>query len=205
MSTVFQAVRENVTARQAAELCKLNIDRAGYACCPFHDDHKPSLKLDERFHCFGCGADGDAIGLVARYYKLSPIEAAAMLAEAFGIPYENGKGGPAARVRAGRLRKKTADPQREKTERGKLLEIAESRFFLSLLRAYGAMKRAADEREPQKRDEEPDELWSIAVRDLPIVEDLFDTYLAASAGKRLKIMKDHGREVVAYEERFARA
>ena len=38
-------------------------------CCPFHDDRRPSLLVDERdqhYHCFGCGAHGDAIGFVMR-------------------------------------------------------------------------------------------------------------------------------------------
>jgi len=38
-------------------------------CCPFHDDHHPSLLIDGRddhFHCFGCGAHGDVIDFVRR-------------------------------------------------------------------------------------------------------------------------------------------
>ena len=31
----------------------------------FHNDKTPSMKLDKRFHCFGCGADGDVIDFVA--------------------------------------------------------------------------------------------------------------------------------------------
>ena len=33
------------------------------ACCPFHDDKHPSMKVDRRFHCFGCQTDGDVIDL----------------------------------------------------------------------------------------------------------------------------------------------
>ena len=33
------------------------------ACCPFHSDKSPSMKLDERYYCFGCGATGDAVDL----------------------------------------------------------------------------------------------------------------------------------------------
>ena len=39
------------------------------ARCPFHDDQRPSLFVDERdhhYHCFGCGAHGDAISFVMR-------------------------------------------------------------------------------------------------------------------------------------------
>ena len=34
---------------------------SGMACCPFHDDKNPSMKVDQRFHCFGCGADGEDV------------------------------------------------------------------------------------------------------------------------------------------------
>ena len=34
------------------------------------------MKVDTRFHCFGCGADGDVIDFTARLYGLSPKEAA---------------------------------------------------------------------------------------------------------------------------------
>ena len=30
-------------------------------CCPFHNDRTPSMKVDSRFYCFGCGASGDVI------------------------------------------------------------------------------------------------------------------------------------------------
>ena len=38
------------------------------ACCPFHDDKHPSMKVDRRFHCFGCQADGDVIDFTARLF-----------------------------------------------------------------------------------------------------------------------------------------
>ena len=38
------------------------------ACCPFHNDKTPSMKLDRRYHCFGCGADGDVIDFTAALY-----------------------------------------------------------------------------------------------------------------------------------------
>ena len=29
--------------------------------CPFHDDKHPSMKLDKRYYCFGCGEKGDLL------------------------------------------------------------------------------------------------------------------------------------------------
>ena len=66
---VFEAVKQSVTTRQAAEHYGIRVNRNGMACCPFHNDKTPSMKLDKRFHCFGCGADGDVIDFVAALYK----------------------------------------------------------------------------------------------------------------------------------------
>ena len=57
------------------------------ACCPFHDDKHPSMKVDRRFHCFGCQADGDVIDFTARLFGLNKKEAALKLAEDFSVSY----------------------------------------------------------------------------------------------------------------------
>jgi len=74
---VFEAVKQSVTTRQAAEHYGIRVNRNGMACCPFHNDKTPSMKLDKRFHCFGCGADGDVIDFVAALYGLGKKEAQA--------------------------------------------------------------------------------------------------------------------------------
>ena len=58
---VFNAVKSSITTRQAAELYGLTVNRKGMCKCPFHEDKNPSMKVDKRFHCFGCQADGDVI------------------------------------------------------------------------------------------------------------------------------------------------
>ncbi len=77
MTDVFKEVRERVTARAAAERYGFHPDRSGFVRCPFHREKTGSLKLypDGRYHCFGCGADGDAIDFTARLHGLSPLEA----------------------------------------------------------------------------------------------------------------------------------
>ena len=85
---VFQAVKENVTARQAAEQYGFELKHGGMMCCPFHDDKNPSMKVDKRFHCFGCGEDGDAIDFVGKLFTLKPKEAAEKLANDLGIAYD---------------------------------------------------------------------------------------------------------------------
>ena len=80
-SNVFEAVKQSVTTSQAAESYGIPVGRNGMACCPFHDDKHPSMKVDRRFHCFGCQADGDVIDFTARLFGLSNKEAALKLAE----------------------------------------------------------------------------------------------------------------------------
>ena len=86
---VFEAVKQSVTTRQAAEHYGILVGRNGMCVCPFHDDKNPSMKVDRRFHCFGCQADGDVIDFVSRLENVSPREAALMLAQDFSIPYED--------------------------------------------------------------------------------------------------------------------
>ena len=82
---MYESIKAAVTARQVAEHFGITVSWSGMAICPFHDDHTPSLKLDERYHCFGCGADGDAIDFTARLLGISNFSAAQKLAEEFGI------------------------------------------------------------------------------------------------------------------------
>lgn len=85
---LFEAEKEAVTARSAAEYYGIKVGRNGMAVCPFHPDKNPSMKLDKRYHCFACQADGDVIDFVAKYFNISVKESAEKLAEDFSVPYE---------------------------------------------------------------------------------------------------------------------
>lgn len=86
MANIFEAVKEAVPVPLAAERYGLTANRAGMVCCPFHDDHTPSLKLNEDyFYCFGCGAGGDVVSLTARLFNLRPYAAASKLAVDFDV------------------------------------------------------------------------------------------------------------------------
>ena len=90
--TIYETIKAAVPVRQAAEHYGLRVNRNGMACCPFHNDRHPSLKLNEDyFFCFGCGATGDVIDFVARLLDLSNYEAAQRLAVDFGISTEPGQ------------------------------------------------------------------------------------------------------------------
>lgn len=88
---VFEEVKRSVTTRQAAEAYGLHVNRAGKTKCPFHNDQTPSMKVDKRFHCFGCGADGDVIDFAAKLYGIDVKSAAEKLAADFQILYKKTK------------------------------------------------------------------------------------------------------------------
>ena len=84
--TIYETIKAAISVKQAAEHYGLKVSHNGMACCPFHNDRHPSLKLNEDyFFCFGCGAKGDVIDLVARLFDLSSYEAAQKLALDFGL------------------------------------------------------------------------------------------------------------------------
>ena len=48
---IFREMKERVTARQVAERYGLKVSRNGMACCPFHNDKHPSMKIDQNYYC----------------------------------------------------------------------------------------------------------------------------------------------------------
>ena len=83
---LFTQIKMAVSVKEAAEYYGLEVNRGNMVCCPFHADRTPSMKLNEDyFYCFGCGAHGDVIDLVARLFNLSSYDAAKKLAADFGI------------------------------------------------------------------------------------------------------------------------
>jgi DNA primase len=73
------------------------------ACCPFHGEKTPSFYVyDDHFHCFGCGAHGDAITFVMRAEGASFPEAVERLAAEAGMQVPKPTPEAAARERRAR-------------------------------------------------------------------------------------------------------
>ncbi len=85
---IFEQVKESITTKQAAIQYGMNVNRNDMMCCPFHNDRHPSMKVAERYYCFGCGEKGDVINFVAKLHHLSQYEAAKKLVSDFGLPIQ---------------------------------------------------------------------------------------------------------------------
>ncbi len=129
---------------------QVSLKRAGreYKCiCPFHDDHNPSMCVvphKQIYHCFVCGAGGDALSFAINYHKMSFREALQFLADRAGITLS-----PPPR-RSGPSGTPEGEAEPAGISRGALLDangVAQS-FFVGILRhaEHGAAARAILER-----------------------------------------------------------
>ena len=185
--SVFEVVKQSLTVREAAELYGIAVGRGGMACCPFHDDRHPSMKVDTRFHCFGCGADGDVIDFTARLYDLSPKEAAEKLAQDFDLSYDS-----KAPPRRSYVRQKSeAQVRKEKREHG----------WRVLTDYYHLLRKWEADYSPKTPDEDPHPRFLEAVQKKDYMAYLLDTFLDSSTEEQDQWIAEHTAEISAIEGR----
>ena len=59
-----------------------------FGLCPFHPEKTPSFSVapdKQIYHCFGCGAGGNAISFLMEYEKISFIDSLKTLSERYGV------------------------------------------------------------------------------------------------------------------------
>ena len=184
---VFEVVKESVTTREAAEMYGIEVKRGGMACCPFHDDRHPSMKVDRRFHCFGCGADGDVIDFTARLYNLTPKEAAEKLAQDFGLAYDS-----QAPPRRNYVRQKSeAQKLKEKREHG----------WRVLTDYYHLLRKWETDYSPKTPDEDPHPRFMEAIQKKDYTGYLLDFLIDSSTEEQDKWFAEHSAEIAAIEGR----
>ena len=185
---VFEAVKQSVSTRDAAAFYGIEVKRNGMACCPFHDDKNPSMKVDQRFHCFGCGEDGDVIDFTAKLFDLSSKEAAEKLAQDFGLIYDS-----------------QAPPRRkyvrQKTEAQKFREDRQ-RCYRVLSDYYHLLKKWEADNSPRTLEEEPHPRFVEAIQKKAYVEYLLDLFLYESEEEQRAWIAEHTAEITYLERRL---
>ena len=185
---VFEAVKQSVSTREAAEFYGIKVSRTGMACCPFHDDKNPSMKVDQRFHCFGCGADGDVIDFTAKLFDLSPKEAAEKLAQDFGLIYDS-----QAPPRRRYVRQKT-EAQKFREDRQRCYRVLSDYYYL--------LKKWEADRSPRTPEEEPHPRFVEAIQKKTYVEYLLDLFLYESEEEQKAWIAEHTAEITHLERRL---
>ena len=84
--SIFADVKQHISAKEVAQGYGLKVSDKGMACCPFHDDRHPSMKIDSGYYCFACGAKGDANNYAASLFSLSQYDAAQKIIRDFNLP-----------------------------------------------------------------------------------------------------------------------
>ena len=185
---VFEAVKQSVSTREAAEFYGIKVSRTGMACCPFHDDKNPSMKVDQRFHCFGCGEDGDVIDFTAKLFDLSPKEAAEKLAQDFGLIYDS-----QAPPRRRYVRQKT-EAQKFREDRQRCYRVLSDYYYL--------LKKWEADRSPRTPEEEPHPRFVEAIQKKAYVEYLLDLFLYESEEEQKAWIAEHTAEITHLERRL---
>ena len=186
---VFEAVKQSVSTREAAEFYGIKVRRNGMACCPFHEDKNPSMKLNEEyFYCFGCGATGDVIDFTAKFFALSPKEAVEKLAQDFGLIYDS-----QAPPRRRYVRQKTEAQQFRKDWQ---------RCYRVLSDYYYLLKKWESDHSPRTPEEEPHLRFVEAVQKKAYVEYLLDFFLYESKEEQKAWIAEHTAEITHLERRL---
>ncbi|AEG32122.1 DNA primase [Thiomicrospira cyclica ALM1] len=107
------------------------------ACCPFHQEKTPSFNVNptkQFYHCFGCGAHGDAISFLVEHDGLSFVEAVEVLAQQVGMTVPRQK-----------LSKQQQKVQQQRIERERdLYDVshAVAKFYRQQLREHSSSDEA---------------------------------------------------------------
>ena len=186
---VFEAVKQSVSTRDAAAFYGIEVKRNGMACCPFHDDKNPSMKLNEEyFYCFGCGATGDVIDFTAKLFDLSPKEAAEKLAQDFGLIYDS-----QAPPRRRYVRQKT-EAQKFREDRQRCYRVLSDYYYL--------LKKWEADNSPRTPEEEPHPRFVEAIQKKTYVEYLLDLFLYESEEEQKAWIAEHTAEITHLERRL---
>ena len=157
--------------------------------CPFHDDSTPSMKLDRRYYCFGCGATGDVIDFVSRLRGIGSKETATLLAQDFAIPYEDGTG-------------KMSKPRQQNTDEQNYQHM-ERYCFRVLLDYYRLLCRWKEDYAPRTPEDDYHPRFVEALQKLSLVEYLLDELLCGDIQARASVVIEYGEEVRKIEQRMA--
>ena len=185
---VFEAVKQSVSTRDAAAFYGIEVKRNGMACCPFHDDKNPSMKVDQRFHCFGCGEDGDVIDFTAKLFDLSSKEAAEKLAQDFGLIYDS-----QAPPRRRYVRQKN-EAQKFREDRQRCYRVLSDYYYL--------LKKWEADNSPRTLEEEPHPRFVEAIQKKTYVEYLLDLFLYESEEEQRAWIAEHTAEITHLERRL---
>lgn len=169
-------IKEQVSCRDFAEHAGLEINRAGFCCCPFHGEKTPSLKIykDGRgWYCFGCHQGGDVLTFAQKWYgeksfqeTIKNINAEFNLGLKFGAELSNNEKALLA-VQSARRKAEASKQKRLKEE----IEINYWRCFDRVME----LRKVIEQYAPKSKEDDWSDEWADAVKIMPYAEYLLET------------------------------
>ena len=163
-------IKSLVTMPEVARMYGLQVNRDGFACCPFHREKTPSFKIykgDGGYHCFGCGKTGDVIDFVQEYFNIGFREAIAKINDDFHLGLKIGEK---------RTQRQKIEDAKKAYERRKIME-AEQKAAEAAKSAYWkafdrwlTISTIVEKMRPEIDDFPGDGFWAAAVMMLPAAE-----------------------------------
>lgn len=186
--SVFDTVKENVTARQVAEYYGIKVNRNSMCICPFHKDKYPSMKIDSRYYCFGCGEKGDAVDFTAKYFGIGLKDAALKICDDFHLSYDEKNN------KMKMLKPKKTDEQ--------IFREAEKHCYIVLCDYLHLLQKWKTEYVPVDENNVFHPYYLEALKEIDHVEYLLDTLLNGDISDRAFLISDYGRKVKEIEGRM---
>ena len=170
MSMVADEIKQRITARDVAAKYGLEVDRQGWAKCPLHSDHRPSLKVydgDRGWHCFQCGAGGTAIDLVMALFGITCDQAMVRINGDFQLGLIGRKLSRYEQALAANQLM-----QRRKAEKLDAINKADAeKEYDSAFRAWLVLQKTIDQFRPRDPLQEFDPLWAYAQQHITAAYD----------------------------------
>ena len=173
--------------QQVVELYGIDT-KSGMINCIFHDDRNPSMKLyDDHYHCFSCGAHGDAVAFAAKITGVSQYEAAKQLCTAFGVVHDSKEP----------FIKKTV-PQESRLE-------METNAFRLLSDYCKLLREWRDKYCPLDSDSERHTLFNESILNLETYEYYCDIFISGTREERERFLTERGDILADIRQRMAEA
>lgn len=169
MSNYSFEIKQAISMKDVCAMYGIEVQRGGFARCPFHSDRKPSMKVydgNRGFCCFVCDTKGSVIDFVMKFFNLTFPEATAKINTDFrlGLPIGQQLSREQQRIADREARKRREEQAKIKRE-GELL----SRRYHSALDRYARLDRILTANKPQSVDDISPE-YADALKQLPIAK-----------------------------------
>ena len=161
-----EEIKARIPATELLPFYGIEIDRSGFAKCPFHGERTASLKAypgDRGFCCFGCHASGDVIDFVMKYFGLPFKDAITKINDDFHLGFPIGQKISRQHMLDNARREFLARREREKQMEEK------HRIDLDVNSAFDEWKRLDDQTElfaPKKIGDEFSPQFAEALREI---------------------------------------